>query len=169
MLNILNIIPNYVIIVIIIIERLIYMKKCTAKLLCVLFIMVISSMYLSCGNDTDLNPDSESKTSLQETEFDPSQARLAIPDDLPASDFEDYEYRILTYSPNTYYIEEETGDVVEDAIFRRNILVEDRFNVKISIITSPGISQLDATLKSSVMAGEDAFDLAIPHQITSGP
>lgn len=40
-----------------------------------------------------------------------------IPDNLPAVGYEGYAFTVMTYSPGTYYIEEQTGDIVNDAIY----------------------------------------------------
>ncbi len=100
---------------------------------------------------------------------EPEDVRGAVSDDLPERDFDGYEFSILTYSPNTYQAEEMNGDVVVDAIYERGVKLADRFNVDVVSVASPGINELDAELKRSVTAGDNAYDLAVPHQITSGP
>lgn len=47
--------------------------------------------------------------------------------------------------------------------------VEERFAVEIGVNTQPGILELDKAAASSVLSGEDAYDIIIPHQIQSGP
>lgn len=75
----------------------------------------------------------------------------------------------MTYSPATYYIEEQTGDIVNDAIYTRNMRVEERFTVDIGVNQQPGIEELDKAAATSVLSGEDVYDILIPHQIQSGP
>ena len=138
---------------------------------CLTAALIIASTLVSCGGQaespTDTAQSSNGETTAAET--DASEARLALADNLPDRDFEGYKFTILTYSAGTYYVEEETGDVLVDAVYKRNSLVEERFNCEIAVSTSPGIQELDASLKSSVLAGDNSYDLAIPHQITSGP
>lgn len=103
------------------------------------------------------------------TAADTEPVETEIPDNLPEGDYEGYLFTIMTYSPKTYYIEEQTGDIVEDAIYTRNQRVGERFNVKIGVNAQPGIAELNSAAIASVLAGEDAYDIIIPHQIVSGP
>lgn len=116
---------------------------------------------------TSAAPDTSSAETAAETdEFD---ARQAVSDSLPDADYQGYKFNILTYSPTVYCVEEQTGDALTDVIYSRNVKVEDRFNCEIAVTASPGIVELDKTFKNGVMAGDAACDIAIPHQITSGP
>lgn len=140
-----------------------------------LILAMLAGLFASCGNGgnrpetlplTDGESLADSETVVETTEL---EARQAIPDDLPDRNFEGYEYRILTYIPTTYEVEELTGDVVEDAKYDRNLKIEERFNATIRAVPSPGIAELDKELKKSVLSGDNSYDIAIPHQITSGP
>lgn len=108
------------------------------------------------------NAEAETTAELSDIE-----KRQLIPDDLPDSDFNGYVFTIMTYSPGTYYQEEETGDLVNDVIFQRNRQVEERFNFEIAVNAHPGIAELDGAFKKFVTAGEKAVDVCIPHQILS--
>lgn len=140
-----------------------------------LVIAMLAGLLASCGNGgndaetkplTDSETVTESETAPETTEL---EARQAISDDLPERDFEGYEYHILTYTPTTYEVEELTGEVVDDAKYDRNLKINDRFNVTIKAVESAGINELDKELKQSVLSGDNSYDIAIPHQITSGP
>lgn len=57
---------------------------------------------------------------------------------------------------------EETGDIVDDAIFRRNRAVEDRLNVNLNVIQGPGwqsYSQALSLIRNSIKAGDQAYDV----------
>jgi len=147
----------------------------TIRILSVLLSAVLASgAFVGCS---DQNPEETTSVSAQtggepaaETEpAEPEDARAAVSDDLPERDFEGYEFSILTYSPATYQVEEMNGDVVEDAKYERGVKLAERFNVSVISASTPGINELDAELKRSVTAGDNAYDLAVPHQITSGP
>ena len=59
--------------------------------------------------------------------------------------------------------EEETGDVVSDAIYNRNAKISERFNVNIVIETLPDDSNMwNSTLDGEVMAGSDVYDVVMP-------
>ena len=153
-------------------ETCMYLKRHISRLL---VIAMLAGLFVSCGNGgdgaetqplTDGDPVAESETVPETTEM---EARQAISDDLPDRDFEGYEYHILSYSPDTYEVEELTGDVVEDAKYDRNLKINERFNVTIKAVASPGVEELDVSLKNSVASGDNAYDIAVPHQIKSGP
>ena len=57
---------------------------------------------------------------------------------------------------------EEIGEVVNDAVYRRNIAVEERLNVNLNVIEGPGWEQWDAMarqIRNSVTAGDNSYDL----------
>jgi hypothetical protein len=127
-----------------------------------------------CGERQDTASETTGQTAgdvvaAEAQEPEEEDARASVPDNLPERDFGGYGFTILTYSPGTYYVEEMNGDVVEDAKYERNFRLAERFNAEIGVVASPGINELDAALKASVISGDNAYDIAIPHQITSGP
>ena len=63
------------------------------------------------------------------------------------------------------YAESENGDILNDAVFIRNITVEDKLNIKIDIIPVGDCDSADLvnSLRSSVKAGTDDYDLALGH------
>ncbi|MDD4772978.1 MAG: hypothetical protein PHZ09_05165 [Eubacteriales bacterium] len=73
-------------------------------------------------------------------ELSDKELRKAIPDNLPEKDYDNRKFRIITRDgcSNTHiddiYIIEMTGDVINDAIFTRNQLTEERFNTQITVI-----------------------------------
>ncbi|MHB1151286.1 MAG: extracellular solute-binding protein [Eubacteriales bacterium] len=106
---------------------------------------------------------------VSSTSIETEPAETEIPDNLPEAGYAGYSFTIMTYSPNTYYIQEQTGEIVNDAIYTRNQRVEERFGVEVEVNTQPGIAELNSAAIASVLAGEDAYDIIIPHQIQSGP
>ncbi len=86
--------------------------------------------------------------------------------DLGAADYEGYTIRILnSESFKSYMIsEEQTGEVVNDAVYAANAKVMELANVVLSqiIVDSPNV-----TFKNCVNAGDDAFDMAVDHDLDS--
>lgn len=145
------------------------MKK-MHKTVCLFLAMLLTSSLFACSDaESTVTTESTDGNVETEVETDELEARQAIPDDLPEKDFEGYTFRILTYSPTAYEVEELTGDVVSDSKYDRQTHISDRFNATITAVTSAGINELDKELRAAVTAGDDAYDIAIPHQITSGP
>lgn len=62
-----------------------------------------------------------------------------------------------------YYVEKETGDIVNDAVYNRNRAVEERLNVKFSHTWHETTWETRATelafYTSSIMSGDDFFDI----------
>ena len=148
------------------------MKKMYKRISLFLALLLAASSFAACGEagtaETE-NAAAETGAVETETETDELQARQAIPDDLPDMDFDGYEFQILTYSPTAYEVEELTGAIVNDAKYDRQVYMSEVYNTAIKAAASAGIAELDAELRASVTAGDDAYDIAIPHQITSGP
>ena len=148
------------------------MKK-TLRLIA-LFLLV-SQVLVSCGegkNGTTNDTTTDTQTTETEiTEKDPND------DDLPDGlDFGGREYRVMTYKdgnlpttntawPNYIEVESETGDLVNDAAYKRNREVEERLDVTIVCNELPDFEVVKA-VRQSVMAQDDTFDMAVFY---SGP
>ena len=75
----------------------------------------------------------------------------------------EFNFLIRETEYDDYYIEKETGDVLDDAVYRRNTEVEQLFDVKINPISIDGSwgnkdTYLGA-IRNSVMAGSGEYDL----------
>ncbi|MBO5218979.1 MAG: hypothetical protein J6C52_06090 [Clostridia bacterium] len=64
-----------------------------------------------------------------------------------------------------FIAEEETGDIVNDAVWARNMKVEERLNVKIDTVETEQNRHLHANdlIKQSILAGSDDFDIIANH------
>ncbi|MCL2816478.1 MAG: extracellular solute-binding protein [Oscillospiraceae bacterium] len=152
---------------------IIKIKKYTAVFLiiCVIAVILIcagcKSGDDSGGNNADNNPAEIPNPGAEDSPGDmnsePQQERVA--DDLPEMDFNGYGFRILSRGPDynvhwfakDIYAEEENGDPINDAVYRRNKIVEDRYNIK--IVNLPENGDLAPRALKSVKAGDDAFDM----------
>ena len=113
----------------------------------------------------------------EETYKDVKNAKI-VPEWLPESDFEGYEFRILTRDTphHSMYIdsEQENGEYINDAVYRRNRIIEEAYNVKIKSIQvsefngAGGELYLSNELRKTINAGMDEYDLAMVHMIHSG-
>lgn len=104
---------------------------------------------------------------------DESTDRNSISDELPEKNYSGAVFTILDRVDQDYEFaaEEENADLMNDAIYRRNAAVEDRFGV--SIETMPlacawgeQATAFNNTLRSSVMAGDGAYDLVAGYAAT---
>jgi len=62
-----------------------------------------------------------------------------------------------------FYVEEETGDTIDDAVYRRNILVEEKLNVDINPVVKMGYNphypDFYEAVTNSILAGDNAYQL----------
>ena len=135
--------------------------RCAAWLLTLCAVM---PMAMSCGDDSGKNP-SSTTAGKKETETidenDPYADRLKVSDDLGEYDFNKSEYRIVTTNnENMYWVEQETADVVDTAIYQRNRAVEERFNCVISVVQSASSADPIGYINRHVTTGDNAFELA---------
>ena len=87
-------------------------------------------------------------------------------DYLPEVTYGGYEFRMVSPTGyGVYYmyadIEQETGDVIGDAIYRRNRLIEEKYGIKFKQIEVNDYEALTGTFKKSAAAGSDDFDLCM--------
>ena len=90
--------------------------------------------------------------------------------DIPEDKYEGYEFRMLgketpeASSVNELFAESETGDTLNDAIYQRNRMVEERFDIKMKLITS---GSRISDMSQAVLAGDDAAD-GLVHVVALG-
>jgi ABC-type glycerol-3-phosphate transport system substrate-binding protein len=88
--------------------------------------------------------------------------------DIEKSDYSGEEFMILyidwaLYS-KYYFSEEANGDAVNDAIFERTSTIEEYLNIDINSVTFGNTDTPEyEAMKKTVLAGEDAYDLALIH------
>ena len=121
-----------------------------------LIVLQLAAVLISCGQkadpvDTNVTAAdtgaSATETTEPAVETEEGFDRKSVDDELGSYDFNNYEFRIVTSNERTnhYFIEESTGDVVDDAIYARNLAVEERFNCKITVISDTAKPPLSPT------------------------
>ena len=143
---------------------------------------------LSCAADNDggnqIQNDSHEAENAQppgadDTEDLPGEngepEELRFPD-LPEVDFGGYNFRILNAAVGTQphilfqlVAEEETGELLNDAIFRRNRRMEERFGFNLVETGFPTMVAIRDSARRSVQAGSDDFDLAMMQTVQALP
>lgn len=142
------------------------MKKRILTLILALF-MVLPT-FTACSESTENNdaaqenvtadaPSAGEEVVAEETEAELSEAeaRLAIPDNLPDQKFDGKEFRILTSEQKNFQFvtDELTGEATSDAVYNRNLKIEERFDTKITTILTGSPQSEIGTL---VTSGDDA-------------
>ncbi|MCL2159324.1 MAG: extracellular solute-binding protein [Oscillospiraceae bacterium] len=152
------------------------MKINLKKLLCLLFALTIVFASASCGGDnknenpTENNPAQEENENENAASKDPKYIS-----DLGENDFNGYEFHVLGReiaepegSWNTWeiYAENENGDLINDAVYKRNAIIEDKYNVKIK--QTRVRDTLLKTVRTSVQSGDVVYDLILPPMKEAG-
>ena len=128
--------------------------------------------FASCGDTTgaESTDSTAADTAAVESETvdpdDPSQIKDSLPEGL---DFGGKTFRISNANEahQIYYEESEelAGDVVNDAVMRRNLAVEERLNITLQ--HDPYNDSWDSvadSIRRIVMAGDQTYDLFMGHQ-----
>lgn len=145
------------------------MKKALAFILAML--MAATTVLASCAGSEDeaVQTTEAAQTSADTEAVDSLDQRLTVSDGLPDTDCEGRSYRIIAddYNLKDFAVEEQTGDVLTDAIYLRNSNVQDRFNV---VITSEGYAYSDVSnrVRRTVASSDDAYDIVSHHVIEAG-
>ncbi len=80
-------------------------------------------------------------------------------DYLPERDYDGYVFRVVTVPEWPTDITEENGDVVNDAYYERNRIIEERYNIEFEESQVPNYTDLTDTFRKSALAVSDDFDL----------
>ncbi len=137
------------------------MKK--TRILTALLALLVGASAASCGS-SDPAPSGGDTTPPASDSADTSAADI---NPFEVKDFGGYECRILSISkenatPDEIWVEAETGDVLDDAIFKRNRAVEEALGIKI-VQAMDGVERntMAKTIQPLLMAGDHAFDFAL--------
>ena len=161
-------------------------KAKTKKISGTLFLITVLALALTAASCSPDNPDNKEtiNTPLAETSDgddgeikNPAAENIKcpVPDDL---DFGGQKVRFYNYYPEfdgngnpdparAAILDADTGDVVNDAIYKRNIEVQDKLNVTFEFIHSPpnaDDSLNNNIISRSVNAGLDEYDIVIGRQ-----
>ena len=150
------------------------MKKVSFQALSVLLLaamLPLSSLLTSCGGAQEKPTQGDAETTAAIAETTAETEPEVLKPDLPDTDWGGEELLILGRTHDTreqfinfeIYAESENGDVVNDAVYRRNRTLEDKYNVSIAqdLQTDPA-----GTLNKTISAGDDVYDVALLVQNT---
>ena len=130
--------------------------------LCALLLMAACSKK---QEETAAKPVEGNGTAAEQTQIaDPDGGKIDYLADLSTERFDGYDFRILIRKGNLadQYLEEDSEDIVESAVYHRNKYVEDRYGVTISA-TESSDSNYETDALNTILAGDDAYDLVFTH------
>ena len=114
----------------------------------------------ACGSTTD----NGNEDTTAENGTAPDTTTEEVQPELPERNFEGYNFNILNGNVYSWFTvsnvtsEEENGDTMNDAIYRRNRKVEERYNLT---ITETPSSNAQSDYLKSIQAGDNSFDIAL--------
>lgn len=144
-------------------------KRLTAVL--ILFSIVL---LFACADDAGLSDRETADAVTGGSAESENEAETREPSELPAADFEGYQFAILSVNSTTMgnsdqpgshfwsdfgYNADRSGEPINDAVFARNTVIEDRYGISI-LLTE--VSDVEVTAKKTVAAGDDAYDVVMP-------
>lgn len=124
------------------------------KKICLLTAAVTAAVLLfSCAQGA-VSPETTTASPAAEV----TEAETLLADSLPEADYGGEAVRVAVgeYAKQDFIAEEETGETLNDAVYRRNIAVEDRFNVLFEMFYEVGAYN---SVRRAVTAGDDSYDI----------
>ena len=130
-------------------------------------VLLLILIFAACGESSGgANENSTGNIDEANTEAPDSQEEnenKRIESEAPVKDFGGYEFRILSrdqsnarWAARDIAAEYETGDPLNDAAYRRNTVIEDRYNITIANRTSPNML---GDARKSIMSDGDDYDV----------
>nr|MBQ4318669.1 hypothetical protein [Clostridia bacterium] len=142
-------------------------KKIMAGLTALLMLIPVITA-CSGGGDTKADDTTAADTADTAVSTEAETTGKLLPD-LPEKDFGGAEFHFLTSGPTDtngepwasydFYVEAENGDVINDAVFARNMHVNETYNVKITETQCATSTLADA--QKVILAGEDVYDTVV--------
>ena len=145
------------------------------RILSLLLAAAVPACFAACsegGEETDTpgfaSPETEQTEAVNEPEEEQPRSYL---DDLPEADYAGASFGVYTSNninswtlPTTLnHADEETGEVVNDALFARDLWLEDRYAVKLDFTvdgTTPAGS-MSTPLEKNILAGDSSYNLIL--------
>jgi len=140
------------------------MKRILSALLALL--MLGTAMTACGGNDSPAQSNETTAADTQQADTaETTAAETELTDGLPEKDMDGFTLTILHYNQkqlswvnHQLMAEAENGDLVNDAVYKRNREIEERFGAKLNIVEvdAPG-----TTMANAVLAGETTYDIVL--------
>ena len=139
------------------------MNSSAKRILALIAAAALTSVCFSCGTQIETSDTTVSDT----TGISPAETELS--DNLPDTNLNGYSFRILAADNDIpmLYVEDMNGSLVNDAVYKSNTAVEERFNIELEWIK---LDKWDnsSMIKSMILSGSDDFDVGVCHDKTAG-
>ncbi|MCL2519131.1 MAG: hypothetical protein FWF15_11260 [Oscillospiraceae bacterium] len=142
------------------------------KKVLILILILLAVVLISCGTPDSGTTKNESTNDTVLADIE-TESAVIIPD-LPDMDLkgETFMFYVMGYERNInnysveIYAEAETGDVINDAVYRRNRTIEDRYNFEVEEYPESNTS-LSASVRKVLLAGDNVYQVLMMNLIDS--
>lgn len=143
------------------------MKRLTAVLL---LLSILGASFAGCSDNSANSDDAAANTNTPAAEEVVEEEETVLTDGLPETNMGGFELNILHHSQewlawanNVLEAEEQTGEILNDAIYNRTDVLQERFSAKIVTETR---SQVGADVISQLaMSGDTSYDLCMTYDL----
>lgn len=124
--------------------------------------LLLASSLVSCGSNTMETTPTISQTDPAPDNVETAEATAYKADYLPDTTYDGYQYRIISYDEYPAHVEEMTGEVVDDAIYERNTLIEETYDIQFvqELFPFTEYEKVTTLMTNAGRAQSDDFDLA---------
>ena len=137
------------------------------RILTLVLALTIAAGFVGCANESAGDP---TVTSAEETG---EETVDLYPDDMPDNmNFDGQTIRFITYQVDkgsrSIDIDEDaqdTGDIIFEAIWKRNQAIESRLNVDIQLSKETGMNQLVPAVTMSIQSNSDDYDVIVGQDV----
>ncbi|MCL2776024.1 MAG: extracellular solute-binding protein [Oscillospiraceae bacterium] len=143
------------------------MKKIIALflVLTLIFTTLISCNSSNANNSSATDGNSTTDSNAAASDNVGTTAEQRIDPNLPSEDYGGYTFTFLSHQENSadwvqpdpreITAEQETGDPINDAVYKRNATLEDKYNISFKLVTKPDEK---TELSKTVKAGDPTYD-----------
>jgi len=160
------------------------MKK-AVKIISIILVILLAMTALSCkspgsGNNNKADPADggsaaeagEENNPGEDSQGEPKIDARSVLETLPTVDYEGYQFRIWTSNWFNATLEgrqapeeEQTGEPINDSLYIRDKLIEEKYNIEIKYTIIDNADQLLSNSKKAVQSGVNEFDYGMDNMI----
>ena len=150
------------------------MKRKLTLSLALMLLALTAAQAVACGDSTDKKGnDTTASSSGNDTTTAEETTAKSLLDDLGDKDFGGRTFTFLDANGNpaahvNIPADEETGETINDLLYQRDSVIEDKYNVKLDYVQIANANDGCATLKNSVLAGDNDYDFVMSNLMSGG-
>ena len=143
------------------------MKKTLSAALALLLLLSAAACSENGSDDPGTADNTPASISPVPGETETETEDPGLDDGLPEVNYDGYGFHIAFFGGEDVNIEEETGEALNDAIFRRNQAMDERFGIQLEGVEYDDYNKATEAVKAAVTAGTNDFDAAFLHMVSA--